>query len=74
MALYKVTVKRSMSHGSQRLEAGMSAEVSWDQPYSLCFTKTVIAEVKRQFKMKYNVDLPDHIMNFYRPYLDIEKL
>ena len=59
MALFKVTTKRLLLSGGKRLEAGMTAEVS--------FNGSTL-----QFKMKYNVDFPVGYMNGNE--LKVEKL
>lgn len=58
MALFKVTTKRLLLSGGKRLEAGMTAEVSFNGSTLPFANSTVKAEIQRQFKMKYNVDFP----------------
>ncbi len=63
MSLFKVTTKRLLLSGGKRLEAGMTAEVSYNGS-TLPFTNsTVKSEIQRQFKVKYNVDFPAGYMN-----------
>ena len=63
MSLFKVTTKRLLLSGGKRLEAGMTAEVSYNGS-SLPFSNSnVKSEIQRQFKMKYNVDFPAGYMN-----------
>lgn len=72
MALYKVTTKRLIYYGNQRLEAGMTAEVSYPgSTFPWCNSK-VKAEIQRQFKMKYNVDFPNGFIS--SGYFDVVKL
>ena len=63
MALFKVTIKRFFLSGGKRLEAGMTAEVSYNGSTLPFSNSTVKAELQRQFKMKYNVDFPIGHMN-----------
>lgn len=63
MALFKVTTKRTFLNGGKRLEAGMTAEVSFNGS-SLSFSNPAVrTEIQRQFKVKYNVDYPVGYMN-----------
>lgn len=71
MALYKVTTKKLLVSNGKRLEAGMTAEVSYNGS-SLPWNTAIKAEIKRQLKMKYNVDFPDGYINGNN--LNIEKL
>lgn len=71
MALFKVTTKKLVVSNGKRLEAGMTAEVSYNGsilPWNTA-TKT---EIKRQLKMKYNVDFPDGSINSIN--FNVEKL
>ena len=72
MALFKVTTKRLLLSGGKRLEAGMTAEVSFNGSTLPFANSTVKAEIQRQFKMKYNVDFPDGFINANN--FSIEKL
>ena len=63
MALFKVTTKRLLLSGGKRLEAGMTAEVSFNGSTLPFANSTVKAEIQRQFKMKYNVDFPVGYIN-----------
>ena len=72
MALFKVTTKRLVLSGGKRLEAGMTAEVSFNGSPLPFSNSTVKAEIQRQFKMKYNVDFPVCFMNGHD--LNVEKL
>lgn len=63
MALFKVTTKRLLLSGGKRLEAGMTAEVSFNGSTLPFANSTVKAEIQRQFKMKYNVNFPVGYMN-----------
>jgi hypothetical protein len=71
MALFKVTTKRLLLSG-KRLEAGMTAEVSFNGSTLPFANSTVKAEIQRQFKLKYNVDFPVGYMNGNE--LKVEKL
>ncbi len=72
MSLFKVTTKHLLLSGGKRLEAGMTAEVTY-YGSTLPFTNsTVKSEIQRQFKMKYNVDFPAGYMNGNE--LKVEKL
>lgn len=72
MALFKVTTKRLLLCGGKRLEAGMTAEVSYNGNNLSLINSAVRAELQRQFKMKYNVDFPTAQMNVGN--LNVEKL
>ena len=63
MALFKVTTKRFFLSGGKRLEAGMTAEVSYNGSTLPFSNSTVKAEPQRQFKMKYDMDFPIGHMN-----------
>lgn len=63
MALFKVTTKRLLLSGGKRLEAGMTAEVSFNGNTLPFSSSTVKSEIQRQFKMKYNVDFPAGYIN-----------
>ena len=63
MSLFKVTTKRLLLSGGKRLEAGMTAEVSYNGNTLPFSNSTVKSEIQRQFKMKYNVDFPTVFMN-----------
>lgn len=72
MALFKVTTKRLLLDRGQRIEAGMFAEVPFNGNTFPWANSPVKAEIQRQFKMKYNVDLNKNLigaMNF-----NVEKL
>lgn len=71
MALFKVTTKKSLLSNGKRLEAGMTAEISYNGS-TLPWNTAVKTELKRQLKMKYNVDFPDGFINGNN--LNIEKL
>lgn len=72
MALFKVTTKRPHTPGGKRLEAGMTAEVSYSGTV-LSFANTAVQkEIQRQFKMKYNADYPIGYINSNE--LKVEKL
>lgn len=62
MALFRLTTKRLMTNKGKRLEAGMTAEVSYNgsAPLAAPATRT---EIQRQFKVKYNVDFPMELIN-----------
>lgn len=71
MALFKLTTKSLLLNNGKRLEVGMTAEVSFNGsilPWNTA-TKT---EIKRQLKIKYNVDFPDGYIN--GNIFDVEKL
>ena len=63
MALFKVKTKKLLLHGGKRLEAGMTAEVSFNGSNLPFSNATIINEIQRQFKMKYNVDFPRGYIN-----------
>lgn len=63
MALFKVTTKKLLLYGGKRLEAGMTAEVSYNGSNLPFSNAAVITEIQRQFKMKYNVDYPKGYIN-----------
>ena len=63
MALFKVTTKRLLLSGGKRLEAGMTAEVSFNGGTLTFPNSPVKAEIHRQFKKNYKVDFPDRYMN-----------
>ena len=63
MSLFKVTTKRLLLSGGKRLEAGMTAEVSYNGNTLPFSNSTVKSEIQRQLKMKYNVDFPTGFMN-----------
>lgn len=63
MALYKVTNKRIILTKGQRIEPGMSAEVSFNGSVLPLVNSAVKTEIQRQFKTKYNVDLPSGYIN-----------
>ena len=71
MALFRVTTKRLQLSGGKRLEAGMTAEISYNGS-TLPFISNVKTEIQRQFKMKYNVDFPSGYVNGNE--LKVEKL
>lgn len=71
MALFKVTTKKLLISNGKRLEAGMTAEISYNAS-TLPWCSATMKELKRQFKMKYNVDYPDGYINGNN--LIIEKL
>lgn len=71
MALFKVSTKKLLVSSGKRLEAGMTAEISYNAS-SLPWCTATKAEFKRQLKMKYNVDFPDGYINGNN--LTIEKL
>ncbi len=72
MGLYKITVKKLVNDGRIRLEAGMSVEVFTREMYcQLCDSK-IQEQIKRQFKMKYNVEVPRLYMS--NPFMNVEKL
>ncbi len=72
MALFKLTTKKLLLSNGKRLEAGMTAEVSFNGSSFPWANSTVKAELKRQLKMKYNVDFPDGFINANN--LSVEKL
>lgn len=72
MPLFKVTTKRLILSGGKRLEAGMTAEVSYNGNILPFANAGVKSEIRRQFKMKYNVDFPAGLMNGNE--LKVEKL
>ncbi len=72
MSLFKVTTKRPILSGGKRLEAGMTAEVAYNSLTLPLANSTVKSEIRRQFKMKYNVDLPAGYLNVNE--LKVEKL
>ena len=63
MALFKVTNKKLLLHGGKRLEAGMTAEVSFNGSNLALSNATIVSEIQRQFKLKYNVDFPKGYIN-----------
>ena len=63
MALFKLTTKKLLVSNGKRLEAGMTAEVSYNSSIFPWGNSTVRTELKRQLKMKYNVDFPDGFIN-----------
>lgn len=71
MAIFRVTTKRLQLHGGKRLEAGMTAEITYNGS-TLPLISNVKAEIQRQFKMKYNVDFPLGYLNGNE--LKIEKI
>ena len=71
MAIFRVTTKRLQVSGGKRLEAGMTADVTYNGS-TLPLISNVKAEIQRQFKMKYNVDFPLVYINGNE--LKIEKL
>ncbi len=71
MALFKVTTKKLLVSNGKHLEAGMTAEISYNAS-SLPWNTATKTELKRQLKMKYNVDFPDGFINGIN--LNIEKL
>lgn len=71
MALFKVTTKKLLVSNGKRLEAGMTAEVSYNAS-TLPWCTATKTEFKRQLKMKYDVDFPDGYINGNN--LSIEKL
>lgn len=71
MAIFRVTTKRLVVSGGKRLEAGMTADVTYNGS-TLPLISNVKAEIQRQFKMKYNVDFPLGYINGNE--LKIEKL
>ena len=72
MALFKVTTKRVHTPGGQRIEAGLTAEVSYSGTVLSFANQAVQKEIQRQFKMKYNVDYPIGYINSNE--LKVEKL
>lgn len=72
MPLFKVTTKRLILSGGKRLEAGMTAEVSYNGSTLPFANASVKSEIRRQFKMKYDVDFPAGHMNGNE--LKVEKL
>ena len=50
MSLFKVTTKRLLLSGCKRLEAGMTAEVSYNGSTLPFANSTVKSEIQRQFK------------------------
>lgn len=72
MALFKLTTKKLLVSNGKRLEAGMTAEVSFNGNSFPWGNSTVKVELKRQLKMKYNVDFPDGFINANN--LNVEKL
>ena len=71
MALFKLTTKKMLVNNGKRLESGMTAEVSYNGSNFPWNTATK-ADVKRQLKMKYNVDFPDGYINGIN--FNVEKL
>ena len=58
MPLFKVTVKRPfLDKGGQHFEAGMSAEVPYNGNFFPWTNSKVKAEIQRQFKVKYNMEI-----------------
>lgn len=72
MALFKLTTKKLLVSNGKRLEAGMTAEVSFNGSSFPWGNSTVKTELKRQLKMKYDVDFPDGFINANN--LSVEKL
>lgn len=62
MALFKLTTTKLLLNKGKRLEAGMTAEVSYNSSTFPWCTATK-SEVARQLKLKYNVDFPEGYMN-----------
>lgn len=62
MALFKLTLKKMLLSNGKRLEAGMTAEVPYNAS-TFPWNSAAKAEVKRQLKLKYNVDFPDGYIN-----------
>ncbi|MDE6498285.1 MAG: hypothetical protein K2L21_06475 [Muribaculaceae bacterium] len=71
MAIFRVTTKRLVVSGGKRLEAGMTADITYNGS-TLPLISNVKSEIQRQFKMKYNVDFPLGYINGNE--LKIEKL
>lgn len=71
MALFKLTLKKMLLSNGKRLEAGMTAEVPYNGS-TFPWNSTVKTELKRQLKMKYNVDFPDGHINGNN--FEVEKL
>ena len=63
MALFKVTTKRLQLSGGKRLEAGMTVEISYNGSTLPFSNSSVINEIQRQFREKYNVDFPRGYIN-----------
>lgn len=72
MAIFKVTLKKLILSGGKRMEAGMSAEIPFNGSVLPFTNSQVKAELKRQFKTKYNVDYPDGYINGGS--LDVKKM
>ncbi len=72
MALYRVTVKKLIPDGRVRIEPGMSAEVSTREMRCMLCDSKIQEQLKRQFKIKYNIDLPRLYMS--NPFMNVEKL
>jgi hypothetical protein len=62
MALFKLTTTKMLLSNGKRLEAGMTAEVTYNSRTFPWCTATK-SEVSRQLQMKYNVDFPEGYMN-----------
>ena len=72
MALFKLTTKKLLVSKGTRLEAGMNVEVPYNGSTFPWGNSTAKTELKRQIKMKYNVDFPDGFINANN--FNVEKL
>ncbi len=72
MALFKVTVKHLILSGGRRLEAGMTAEIPYNDFTLPLYSSAVKELVRRQFDLKYAVDFPVSQINLSN--LTVEKI
>lgn len=71
MALFKVTTKRLILSGGKRLEAGMTAEVPFNDFTLPLYNSSVKGTIRHQFAIKYAVDFPASQINLSN--LTVEK-
>lgn len=72
MALFKVTTKRLILSGGKRLEAGMTAEVPFNDFTLPPYNSSVKETIRHQFAIKYAVDFPASQINLSK--LTVEKI
>lgn len=71
MALWKITVKRTVNKVGLRLDEGMSIELSAPTPTSPLNQFKYIPQIREQFERKYGID-PEQYAN--TGYMESEKL
>lgn len=72
MALFKVTTKRLILSGGKRLEAGMTAEVPFNDFTLPLYNSSVKETIRHQFAIKHAVDFPASQINLSN--LTVEKI